>query len=293
MSNMSPREWARNVKESDLKKSLRSLSVNTVVIIGAVIFMFPFFYILISSSHPTEAIYDWPPRLLPGNVFGENVMQVLTETRFPRTMLNSLIYAVFGTLGVLITGTTAGYAFAKYSFPGKEPLFYLSLVTFAVPFQLLAIPLFELLLQFNLVDTYLGVILPVIINPIGVIFMRQNIEQTILDDMLNSARLDGATEIQIFYKIVLPLLKPGLAALGILMFLLKMNTLFWPLVVLRSPEKHVMTVFLANIKGGVFEPTNWSLVMPAALMATLPILLIFIFLQKYFVRGLLAGSLKE
>jgi ABC-type glycerol-3-phosphate transport system permease component len=293
MSNTSFRDWIDTVKETETREMVTGLSVNTIVAIGAVIFMFPFFYMVITSSLPTSAVYDWPPRLLPGSLFAENVMHVLTETRFPRTMANSLIYAVFGTLGVLITGTTAGYAFAKYSFPGKEPLFYLALITFAVPFQLLAIPLFELLVQFNLVDTYIGVILPVVINPIGVFFMRQNIEQTILDDMLNSARLDGATEIQIFYKIVLPLLKPGLAALAILMFLLKMNTLFWPLVVLRSPEKHVMTVFLAQIKGGAFEPTNWSVVMPSALMATLPILLIFIFLQKYFVKGLLAGSLKE
>jgi lactose/L-arabinose transport system permease protein len=123
--------------------------------------------------------------------------------------------------------------------------------------------------------------------------MKQNIEQTILTDMLNGARVDGASELEIFYKIVLPLIRPALAALAVFLFLYRMNELFWPLIIMRSPDHQLATTFISNNIGGLETPTTWTVVMPAAFLATVPVLLVFIFLQKQFIKGLLAGSVKN
>jgi lactose/L-arabinose transport system permease protein len=271
----------------------RATGYNVLAILGAILFAFPFYFMVVGSTLPSNQFLQFPPQLLPGGQFVENYTKSLLETNFLRALLNSLIYAIFSTIGVLVLATCAGYAFAKFAFPGHDALFYSTLVTLAIPFQLIAIPLFKLLTDFGLVDSFPGLILPAIAHPIGVFFMKQNIEQTIIDDMLNSARIDGASESQIFLKIVLPLVRPGLAALAVLMFLLRMNGLFWPLVVMRSEQNQVATVFLAKLHGGPQAPTAWETMLPAAVVATLPVLLVFIFLQKHFVKGLLAGTTKE
>lgn len=268
------------------------VGINVIVLLGAVLSAFPMYYMFVSSTFAPGSFFQFPPKLIPGANLVENYIMTLTETRFPRALLNSLIFAVGSTIGVLVVATTAGYSFAMYQYPGRKPLFYITLVALAIPFQLIAIPLFTLLVEINLVDTYIGAILPALVHPVAVVFMKQNIEQTIVEDLLNSARMDGASEFQIFFKIVLPLIKPALAALAILMFLRRMNVLFWPLVVFRSPEMAVATQFIANNRG-IVVPTNWQIVMPASVMATIPVLLIFLFLQQYFIKGLLSGAVKE
>lgn len=285
------KERAANFSE-DLQ-DFTGLGVNILALIGAVIFAFPFYYILVASSFAEGVIYQFPPKLTPGAQYIQNFSTLLFETQFPRSMLNSLIYATFSTIGVLVVATTSGYAFAKFEFPGRTPLFYVTLATLAIPFQLIAIPLFSLLVDFGLANTFIGLVLPAVAHPLGVFFMRQNIEQTILDDMLNSARMDGASELQIFRYIILPLIRPGLAALAVLMFMLRMNELFWPLVVMRSEANSVATMFLSTLLGGPESPPDWTIMMPAALLASIPVLLVFIFLQKHFVEGLLAGSVKQ
>lgn len=278
-----------------LSRIAPSISVNTVIILGGILFGFPFYFMVVSSSLTSSQIFVFPPRLLPGAHLVSNYTKTIfdTEPLFLTALLNSLIYAVFGTIGAVLIGATGGYAFAKFTFPGRKPLFYLTLVTLAVPFQLIAIPLFDLINSLGLVDTYTGALLPALYHPIAIFFMRQNIDQTVVDDMLNSARVSGASEFQIWYKIVLPLIRPGLAALGSLMFLLKMNSLFWPLVVLRAGPKQVATVWLANMKGGAFTPSPWEILLPAATLATIPVFLTFTMMQRHFVKGLVAGSVKE
>ena len=276
-----------------LSDALPYIGANGLAIAGAIVFAFPLYFLAVTSTLPINEMFSFPPRLLPGSQFIENYNQLFFETNFLQSMLNSFIYAGGSTIGVLVVSTTAGYGLAKFEFFGRDPLFYMVLITLAIPFQLLSIPLFQLLVDFGLINTYTGLILPALATPIGLFFMKQNIEQTIPDDMLNSARMDGASEFQTFYHIVLPLLRPGLAALAVLMFLLRWNALYWPLIVMRSEEKYVLTVFLANIAGGVSSRTPWDIIMPAALVATIPILLIFIFMQKHFVEGLVSGSLRE
>jgi ABC-type glycerol-3-phosphate transport system permease component len=271
---------------------LRPYSVKAIVLFGALIFAIPYYYMTISSTFATEQFFFFPPRLIPGPNLVENYTTLLFETRFARTLLNSVIFASLSTIGIVSTGTLAGYAFAKFSFPGRKPLFYLTLSTLAFPFQLIAIPLFELLVSFRLVDTWAGLVLPTLSGPIGVFFMKQNIEANIVDSLLKSARIDGASEFQTFYHIVLPLLKPGMAALGVLMFFRRIQGLFWPLIAVRSPSKQVATVFIENLSGGAISPNIWTQMMPALVLATFPALILFIFVQDYFIKGMVGGHAK-
>lgn len=272
---------------------LKKLGLNLVALTGLLAFTFPLYYVFVGSTLAPGELFQFPPRLLPGTSAIENYSTLLFDTRFPRMLLNSLVYAVSSALGVLLVSSTAGYVYAKAQFPGRKPLFYLTLVTLAVPFQIIAIPLFELLSGMDLIDSMVGLVLPTVAHPLGVFYMKQNIEQNVLDDVLNSARIDGASEFAIYYRVVLPLVKPGLISLGVLMILFKMNDLFWPLIVMRSQENQVVTIFMSLLAGGIEEPTPWETVLPAMFVSTLPVLLLFVFLQRYFVQGLLAGSVKQ
>jgi ABC-type glycerol-3-phosphate transport system permease component len=285
-------EYVRSV---DIREALAGMSLNGLLLFFALVFAFPFYYMVVSSTLLTEQIFVFPPRLLPGGHLIENYTKTILETEpsFVKVLFNSLIYAVFGTLGVILIGATGGYAFSKFAFPGRKPLFYLSLVTLAIPFQMIAIPLFDIMNAFGLINTFAGALLPALFHPIAIFFMKQNIDQTIIDDLLNSARVNGASEFQIWYKIVLPLIRPGLAALGTLIFLLKMNSLFWPLIILREGELQVGTVWMANQSGGLYTPSPWEILLPAAVILTLPALIVFTTMQRHFVRGLIAGSVKE
>lgn len=272
---------------------VRHLGLNLIALSGALFFAFPLYYILVGSTLAPGELFQFPPKLLPGTNAAENYSHLLFETRFPRMLLNSLVYAISSSLGVLFVSSTAGYVYAKMHFPGRKPLFYITLVTLAIPFQIIAIPLFELLSDMNLIGSMIGLVLPTIAHPLGVFYMKQNIEQNVLDDVLNSARIDGASEFAVYYRIVLPLVKPGLISLGVLMILFKMNDLFWPLIVMRSQENQVVTIFMSLLAGGIEEPTPWETVLPAMLISTLPVILLFVFLQRYFIKGLLAGSVKK
>jgi ABC-type glycerol-3-phosphate transport system permease component len=276
----------------DTRGKLAVLSLNIVAALGALFFAFPLFYIVIGSSFAPDQFFIFPPKITPGPNLIPNYIHTVANTRFLRSLINSLVFAGGTTLGVLIVATTAGYSFAMFRYPGRKPLFYLTLVGLAIPFQLIAIPLFDLLVTYGMINSYLGAILPALTHPVAVIFMKQNMEQALVEDLLNSARIDGASEFQIFIRIVLPLVRTGIAALAVLLFIRRMNVLFWPLIVFRSPEMEVATQFISGLRG-IFRPTPWVEVMPAAFLATIPTLIVFLLLQKYFVKGLLSGAVKE
>lgn len=276
------------------RETQRSLLLHLLVVLVSILFLFPAYYMAVTSTQTRAQIFSFPPKMTFGGALIENYHSMFFETEYLRTLLNSFIYAGTSTLGIVVLSALAGYAFAKYAFPGKEPLFYLILIMLAIPFQLIAIPLFTILVDFGMIDTYAGLILPTIINPIGVFFVRQSTSQTIVDEILESARIDGASEFQIFRYIVLPLLKPTLAALAVILFILRFNGLYWPLVAMKSPSHQVVQAFIATqVAPGPSNPTQWTLLLPAAALATLPVIIIFLVLQKQFIKGMLAGAVKR
>lgn len=271
----------------------RSMLVTGFLLVLSAIFMFPLYFMIVSSSFGVGEFFYFPPKLVPGQYFIDNYTTILAESTFPSALFNSIVFASVTMVGVLIVGTMCGYAFARFEFPGRDLIFYATIIfTLALPWQLVTIPLFDLLVTLGLVNTRLGGILPLFFYAVPFLIIKQNMEQSIVRDVLNSARIDGASEFQIFYHIVLPLAKPGIAAAGLIAFIRRFNSLYWPTIVFQVEELRVATQFIADLSGGGTEPTEWTMVMPAATLQTVPIIIMFLLLRKYFVKGLLTGSVK-
>jgi ABC-type glycerol-3-phosphate transport system permease component len=279
------------LKNKDREELLGLLGTNTIILLGVIVTAFPVYYMIISSSFSQQQFYVFPPRVIPGGSIGANINNLFSETRYLRTLLNTLIYAGSIIVGSIILGTLTGYAFSMFTFRGRKPLFGLIIAMLSVPFQLIAIPLFTILVRFNLVNTYIGGILPLLVFPVVFLMIKQNFDQLGLDEILNSARIDGASEFQIFYHIALPLMRPAIAAAAIVGFLLKAGGLFWPLIVFRSPEMHTVTIFISQ-QIGIQSATNWTALMPAGAILTVPLLAVTIYFQKYFIKGLTSGSFR-
>lgn len=269
--------------------ALRAVSYVTVAM-AALATLGPFFYIFTTSVKDSASLFIYPPNWIPDELFWGNYTRLLTETLFPRWVLNTLIVAVTVTAIKLVIDSLAGYAFAKIDFPAKEPLFIFMLLGLMIPVSALLIPLFFLVRAMNLLDTYWALILPPLANPIGILLMR-NFIQELPDDLDNAARLDGCSEFAIYRRIVLPLVKPPLVVLGVLTFLIQYTSFIWPLVVTSDNSMNVITTGLAGQRG--VATINWGAISAGGVMAMVPITIFFLALQRYFTSGSLMGALKQ
>jgi ABC-type glycerol-3-phosphate transport system permease component len=271
-------------------KSGYSVATYTVLILAAVIALFPFGYVVSTSLKSTMALFAYPPDWLPDEPTLDNYRGLLDRYPFWRWLLNSFIVAGSVTAIKLVIDSMAGYAFAKMRFPGKDALFLLVLVCLMIPFASLLIPTFIIVRELGLLNTYWGLILPGLASPIGVFMMRQFIE-SLPSDLENAARLDGCSEFQIYRRVILPLVKPGLVVLGVFTFMLQWTSYLWPLVVVTKPEMATLTVGARSLTSTFTQ--DYGLISAAAVLSMLPMILVFIFLQRYFIAGSLAGALKE
>jgi len=267
----------------------RSVGLHAVLILGAVLAAAPLLWIVSASlMRPGEANSS-PPPLLPRHVTLEHYRALFTSLNIGRYFLNSLGISVGGTvLAVLIT-SMAGYAFAKMRFRGREPLFRGLLAGMVIPGQVAMLPMFILLREMGLINTLFGAMIPVL-APIYGIFLVRQYALSIPDDLLDAARLDGASEFRIFRSIVLPALAPVLATLGAFTFLSAWNDFMWPLIVLSDDAHYTLPVALANLAGEHVQDVE--LMMGGAVVTVLPVFLAFLFLQRYYIQGIMAGSVK-
>lgn len=257
-------------------------------IIVCLIFIIPFYWMLVSSFKPSAEVFTDTLSLLPISPTLINYRN-LAGIPFLRWYINSLIFVV-GYVGIgLFLCSLAGFAFAKYDFKFKNIIFLLVLAAQMLPIHLQLIPLFIMLTRARLINTYIGLILPMVANPFGLFFVRQYMV-SINDDILSAARVDGASEWQLFYKIMLPLSKPVLAALAILFSLFAWNDLIWPIVVMRTEEMFTLSVGLSSLIGQ-YRP-RYSLLMAGSVLTVVPIVLLFLKMQEHFISGLTAGSIK-
>lgn len=250
----------------------------------------PIYWMIVAATIPQSEFFSWPPRLIPGLHYFENFQALQENVDFVRSIGNSLVIAVSYTVLSLILCSMAGFAFAKYEFRFKEPLFYFILATLVLPIQLLIIPLFLLMTQVGWTNSYIAVILPWAANPLGIFLMRQNMK-AIPDALLESARMDGATEFQLYYKIALPTMTPSLAALAIILFLNQWQAFLYPLVILQEEAMFTIPIALAQLVGQ--QRVYFDQIMVATSLGIIPIFLMFIFLQQYFIKGILSGSVKQ
>lgn len=249
----------------------------------------PFLFMASTSFTQSFSMMTYPPTLIPDNPSWRNYYDVLFVFQgglFPRWFFNTFFTTAVITIGSLLLNTLSGYIFAKKDFYGKHLLFTLMLATMMVPVAVVLIPAFQIVRTLGLFNTYWAIILPLLATPFGVFMMRQFI-MTLPTDLIECAKIDGARELRIFWSIIVPLSTPAMAALGIFTVMNAWNALLWPLVVLRSNEMRTLVVGLATAQTEF--SVNYGLVMAGSVLTVLPLLVLYLIFQPYFVEGLRLG----
>ncbi len=256
----------------------------------ALLWLAPLWLMFTYSTLPEADFFSPTVPLLPKGSWADNWAALQSQTPFVRPLVNSIITSTLFTVASLVLTSMAGYAFARFQFFGRDVLFTIVIATLTVPFLVVIIPQFILVARdLKLSNTWLAVIVPPLFNSVGVFFMRQNF-LSLPQEMLDAARVDGAGEFQIFWRIAMPLVVPALAALAIILFLFSWNSYLWPLLVLSKPEAQTAPVALGALVG--LNRVFWNAIMVAAVLMTLPMLVLFLFLQRYFIAGITAGAVK-
>lgn len=261
-----------------------------VLTLGLVAMIMPFVWMILGSFKTSAEIRQYPTNFWPIDPTMDNYTQLFGRLDFATFFTNSIIVAFFVTVGNIVFSSMVGYALAKLEFRGKRLLFVLVLGTLMVPGVVTFVPLFVLTANLGLVNSYPGLILPFLITPLGVFLMRQFM-LSLPDDIIEAARIDGAGEWRIFLRVIMPLCGPAVATLTILTFLGSWNNFLWPLVVATTEDKYTLPVALALYSTGQ-NAAQYGLMMAGAVVVVVPVLLVFVVLQRYFVQGIALTGIK-
>ncbi|MGQ0602603.1 MAG: carbohydrate ABC transporter permease [Anaerolineales bacterium] len=271
--------------------SLGQTLAYAVLVLGAVLTLFPFVWMLMSSLKPASEIVRVPPTLFPQQWTLQSYLTIFNDSRLPllRFYFNSLFVAGSRVLITLFTSSLAGFIFAKYRFWGKNAAFALILAQLMVPFQVIMIPVYLILVNLRLIDSLWGLIVPAMVDAFGIFLMRQFIE-SIPNDVLDAARMDGASEFGIYWRIILPQMGAALATLGIFTFMASWNDYLFPLIVITSHENRTLPLLLTWYNSA--QSTRYDLTMAASVLVLLPILVAFLLFQRWIVRGVALTGMK-
>jgi ABC-type glycerol-3-phosphate transport system permease component len=288
-------EFAQAARRHRAFRLGKGLAAYTTLTIFSVIAIGPFLYLLSPSFRHSFELFSYPPTWIPHSLYTGNFGTILHGTSYLRWAVNTLIFATSVTLITLIIDTLAGYAFARLKFPGRGALFALVLTTLMIPTAAIVAPLYIMISRLpgwthSGVNTFPGMILPMVCSPLGVFMMRQFIS-TLPEALVEAARLDGASEWQIFRKVVLPLMKPAIVVLGIFTFMFQWVNFLWPLVITTTNDMKTLTVGVASLQGQFV--TDWGVISAAAVMTMVPVIIIFLLFQRWFVQASMAGALKQ
>lgn len=271
-------------------KRLQQIIIFIIMVIGAVAMIAPFEWMLATSfSRSANVAMPRIPRFWPADPSGFNYKVAMTNLPLVRYYLNSLFVTVTSTLGYLFFSSLTGYAFAKGRFVGKSVLFIILLTTLMIPFEIRMIPMYLLMRQLHLNDTYAALILPFITGGFGTFLMRQYIS-AIPDELIDAARIDGASELTIYARIILPLCGPALAALTVLSALWRWNDVLWPLLVISDRNLYTITFGLAI--AGRSQGIYTGVALATSAIAILPLMILYLFLQRYIIKGIMLTGLK-
>ena len=261
--------------------------------LGLLVMAAPLLWMALSAFKTQKDLTASPPVWLPSQWTLSNFSQLLDQLDMPRYFMNSLIVAVLVTVCNLLFCSMVGYALAKLDFTGRSRVFGIVLIALMVPGNLLILPLYVLMNKLSLIDTYAGLVLPFAAGAFGVFLMRQFM-QSVPDELLEAARIDGAGEWYIFFRIVLPLVRPALATLAIFTFLGSWNNFVWPLIATNDPGKYTLPVALATFANDPNRTVGGGngMLMAGSLLVVLPVLLVFVVLQRHFTQGIATAGLK-
>ncbi len=293
----------RHTSEARLVGWVQRIAPHIILLPAAILVILPFYWMIISSLKPDADLYLMPPTWWPSTLQWSNFTRVLAFARFDIYFFNSLFVAIAQTFINLLFASMAGYAFARLRFRGQKPLFWLLLAKMMVPFYIVLVPVFLVVRFFPLaggndllgqggsgfVDTFVGLILPGMITPFG-IFMFRQFFSTLPKELEDAARIDGCSEFGIYWRIMLPLCKPAIATLAIFSFHGSWNMFVWPLVVTRSDSLRTIQIALSFLRD--VTEISWGLQMAATVMATLPMVILFLVLQRYFAEGIAMTGIK-
>ncbi len=262
----------------------------TILIGLTVFFIFPFYWIASGSFKLQDVAITIPPEWFPTKPTLENFSQLFTSSTM-RWFLNSVFISLGTTTLVCTTASLAGYALAKKKFPGSNAIFVMFVCAMALPKQVILVPLLNLITEFGLMNTYVALIFPAVGWPFGVFLMKQ-FSHSIPNELLESARIDGCSEFKTFTNIALPIIKPGIGALAIFTFIASWNDYFSQLIFTNTPEMATLPLGLAQLAQGQEFANDYGLLMAGALVASLPMILVFLMFQNYFTQGVTLGAVK-
>lgn len=269
---------------------LKKVGFYLLLIIGAVIMLMPFLWMLSTSLKNEGATMVLPPEFIPKEPTMENYKEVVELFPMMRFLFNSLFVAILTTVGQIILSSMAGFAFARMQFKGRDQLFLLYLATMMVPVQVTMIPQFILLQSIGWINTYQALIVPSIFGVFGTFLMRQAM-LSIPKELEEAAFMDGANHFQVFWRVILPMVKPTIATLTIFTFMGSWNSYLWPLIVISSEELATLPLGLSMLQGR--WATDWNLMMAGVVISVVPILIVYLFAQRYFIQGMTMSGMKE
>ncbi|MFS0726943.1 carbohydrate ABC transporter permease [Paenibacillus sp. 1P07SE] len=259
---------------------------------GAFVSFFPFYWMFVIASNPRGAASTLPPTVTISDQFIANFTRATDRMDFWTALGNSLFVSSAVTLSVLFFCSLAGYAFAKYDFPYKHFLFFFVLGTLFVPQQLSILPTYVIMTKLEWINTFKALIVPAMVNAFGIFWMRQYIATSVHGELLEAGRMDGAGHLRIFTTIVVPIITPALATLGIFTFMNIWNDFFWPYVILKDRSNYTIQIALQQLFT-TRDGLDYGMIMSATFMATLPLLVVFLSFSRWFIAGLTSGAVKS
>ena len=269
----------------------RGIALHAVLVIGLLLSAFPFYWAIVMSTHTSTEIFSYPPKLLPGSHFPQNLRSLFDNIDFFGSMFNSLLVACAVTFLVLLFDSLAAFVFAKFEFPGRRALFVVLMAIFMVPTQMAIIPQFVIMAKVGWIGSMTALIVPAAANAFGIFWMRQYMKSAIHDELLDASKIDGAGFLRQYWHVALPVVRPGLAFLGIFTFMAQWNDYAWPLIALTNPDNVTLQVALSQLNG-VHGTTDYGMVMTGALLALIPLLIVFAVGAKQIIGDLGKGAIK-
>ncbi len=284
-----------------LSRLLTSVVANLFLIVTALLVVVPFVWMISAAFKPVSELFVTPLHIFPERFTWQNFQALFAAASssaqgasnlFPIWYLNSILVAVATTALACFFCSLAGFAFAKYNFRGKGPLLAIVLGAMLVPFVVISIPLFIMMANIKWLNNFLALIVPFMAPAFGIFMMTQYM-QTLPDELLDAARIDGSGDFGIYWRIVVPLIRPALGALAIFLFLQAWNSYFWPLLVMNNPSHYTLPTGLGSLRGENFKMENMGRVLAGSALVSAPMVLVFLSLQRQFISGLTRGAVKE
>lgn len=285
-----PTAQARKDQRTVRQNLAARIATHVAIWVGVLLSVFPFYWLVVMSTNTTADIFGYPPKLVFGHNFGVNVTNLFASVDLWRAMLNTLFISLSCAVLVMLLDSLAAFTFAKYEFPGKNVLFIILLATMVVPGQLSLVPSFVLMSAFGWIGDFKALIIPGAANAFGIFLLRQFATSAIPNELVESARMDGAGFLRTYWNVAIPMLRGGLAFLGIFTFIGTWNDYVWPLIVMVDPLKQPLQVALAQLTS--IYRTDYGMVMAGAFLSVLPLIGIFLIGARHFIANIAAGAVK-